>query len=263
MDSMTTYKNEIAHFPLLTAKEEKSLARKIKKGNESARETLINSNLRLVLFMAQKFQNRGLDMDDLIMEGNLGLMKAVEKFSPYRDTRFSTYACAWIEQTIRRGIANTAQTIRVPVHVSEAQAKLSYKRTELFGKLGHEPSNEELGQALGVTENKIEQLMESGHMSLSLDADTHNDSEMTFKDLLRSREQAPDESAFEGISREQVAGLLNKLSDNEATVLKFRHGFDENDPHTLDAIGKKLGLTRERVRQIEENALAHLRELVA
>jgi len=263
MDTITSYKSQIATFERLDAAGEKALALRIKAGDEQAREDLINANLRLVLFVARKFQNRGLSMEDLIMEGNVGLMKAVDKYDGEQGNRFSTYACSWIEQTIRRGIANTAHTIRIPVHVSETMARLAYAKEALHAKMGYEPTAADVAVVVEMDETKVEELMAASHGSLSLD-NVAGDEDQTFADLLHAHGDTPDEGAFKSIQRAKVAEMLAKLKDEkEVAVLKFRHGFDENDPHTLEEIGQKLGLTRERVRQIEANALEHLRELVA
>lgn len=259
MDSLTIYKNEIVKFPRLTPEQEKELAVRVQAGDEEARETLITSNLRLVPFVAQKFQGRGLDMEDLMMEGNLGLMTAAEKFDASKDVRFSTYAVMWIQQKIRRGIANTSHTIRIPVHISESISKLANVREDLTKALGHEPTHAELALALEVEEDKVNELVEASHGSLSLDNAAGED--LTFADLMQARGADAQAEVFAGLEKERVAKLLGKLPEQQAKVIKFRFGFDGAGEMTLDEIGKVLGVTRERVRQIEEKALDKLRKI--
>ena len=245
---------------MLTIEQEKALALKVQAGDEQAREDFVMANLGLVNYTAMKFQGRGLDMEDLVQEGTIGLMTAVNHFDGSKGVKFSTYATIWIQQSIRRAIANHGSTIRVPVWASEAFGKMRYAISDLTLKLNHEPNNAEIAEAMGTTEEKVDELRNSVQSVLSLDVPM-GDMDMTFMDLMQSHEIAPDVAVAKAQERERIDGLIAKLPDLQAKVIKFRFGFDDGEAKTLDEVGKLMGFTREYARQIEEKALAKLRKV--
>jgi len=260
-DALRQYLGEIRKVPLLSPVEEKRLATKARRGDVEARQALISANLRLVVFVAKRFMNRGLALGDLIEEGNLGLIRAAEKFKPAKGFRFSTYATWWIRQAVQRGLANHAATVRLPVHIAEAVGRMARERERLATRLGREPHEEELAVALKVKPERLREWQRASRQSLSLDA-TMGDEEggKKFVDMLADqREDAPDESTFKDMERRQLARLLMKLKEKEQVVLGARYGLDGTPPRTLEETGQILGLTRERIRQIEQMALRRLR----
>ena len=262
--NLGVYLREIARIPLLTREAEAELARRVRAGDEAAKARFIESNLRLVVQIARRYLNRGLPLPDLIEEGNLGLMRAVEKFEPERGLRFSTYATWWIRQAIVRALANQARTIRVPVHVGLLLARYQREQQRLMQALGRTPTHEELAKALNTTVAQIEELDEVRQQQpLSLDAPVSHDEGGRLADFVA------DPSADPGIAltelfrkRADLASVLDDLAANERTVLRWRFGLEGDAPETLETIGRRLGLTRERVRQIEAGGLRKLRALL-
>jgi RNA polymerase primary sigma factor len=264
LNSLQQYLHEISLIKLLTAEEEKQLARKLHQGDPEARRRLISANLRLVVFVAKKFTNRGLSLLDLIEEGNLGLMHAAEKFKPSKGFRFSTYATWWIRQSIQRGLVNQAATVRLPIHVAEAVQKVLRTRDELASATGSEPSTEAIAARVKLTPKKVRSLLQASQRVVSLDASAGGQPDGTrFSELLEdTHAQAPDASTLKDLQGEEVQGLLGRLNPKQRAVLAARFGLDGGGPKTLEDIGKELELTRERIRQIESAALRRLRALL-
>jgi RNA polymerase primary sigma factor len=261
--SLRQYLREISRVPLLTPEAERSLAYKVRRGNAEAKQALISANLRLVVFMAKKFMNRGLGMLDLIEEGNLGLIRAAEKYKPSRGFRFSTYATWWIRQSIQRGLANHSSTVRIPVHISEAVSKMMRAQESVAARLGREPSIEETARAAKLSPQRVGELMRISMHSLSLDAKLGGDDESEgrrFSDILQDLAgPAPDERVFKELEGKRLASLLSRLSSRERGVLSARFGLEDGKPLTLEETGLRFALTRERIRQIEVAALRKLR----
>jgi RNA polymerase sigma factor (sigma-70 family) len=250
--NLGVYLNEIRRIPLLSREEEGALARLARGGDAEAKRRLTEANLRLVVQVARRYVNRGLPLPDLIEEGNLGLMRAVEKFEPERGTRFSTYAIWWIRQAVVRALANQARTIRLPVHVEVLLGRYRREQERLTQTLGRRPTAEELAAALGTTPEQVEELEEIRQHPVSLDApvaDASADPSAALTSLFRVRAD--------------LVSVLDDLAANERTVLRQRFGLEGEPPETLEAIGRGLGLTRERVRQIEAAGLRKLRALMA
>jgi RNA polymerase primary sigma factor len=259
MSWLDTYFREIDQTPLLTADQERQLAYKIRSGDSEARDKMVRANLRLVVNIARSYVSKGLSLPDLIEEGNLGLLRAVEGFDPTMNTRFSTYASYWIKQAIRRALVNTAKTIRIPVHMVELLAKWHRAAVALQDKLGRTPTPEEIARTVGLPKKKLATIQKAIRV-----ASLGNQSEQTEEGwsidemLTDGRSKAPDTSMLEYDDRRHVLDLLDKMDQREATVLRLRFGLDDQEPKTLKEIGECLGLTRERVRQIESEALSKL-----
>ena len=236
-----------------------------RQGSLEARQALISGNLRLVVYVAKRFMGRGLSLSDLIEEGNLGLIRAAEKFEPAKGFRFSTYATWWIRQAVQRGLANHASTVRLPVHVAEAVGRLSRVRERLVHQLGREALESELAAALKVTPQRLREWQRASRQSLSLDASLDGEADgKHFVDLLQDLStESPEEQTFQELRRGQLERLLKHLREKERAVISARFGLDGRDPLTLEQTGEALGLTRERIRQIEQVALRRLKLLAA
>jgi len=261
--NLGVYLAEIACIPLLTREEEQALARRVQAGDEAAKQRLVEANLRLVVQIARRYLNRGLPLPDLIEEGNLGLLRAVEKFEPERGTRFSTYATWWIRQAVTRALANQARTIRLPVHVELLLARYVREQSRLTQTLGRTPTAEELAQALGTSAREIAELEEVRQHPVSLDAPAGGESSTTLGDLIADRAAVPSETLADLFrDRADLASVLDDLAANERTVLRRRFGLEGDPPETLETIGQRLGLSRERVRQLEGAGLRKLRALL-
>ena len=262
--NLGVYLGEIARIPLLSREQEHALATGVRSGDEAAKQRMVEANLRLVVQIARRYRNRGLPLPDLIEEGNLGLLRAVEKFDPERGTRFSTYATWWIRQAVVRALANQARTIRLPVHVELLLSRYTREQRRLTQKLGRAPSSAELAAALGITEEEVEELDEIRQHPVSLDAPVGEERQSTLGDLIADRTVEPGESfvsLFQG--RGELISVLDDLAANERTVLRRRFGLEGDPPETLETIGQRLRLSRERVRQIEAAGLRKLRALLA
>lgn len=264
MEALRTYLKEIRNIPLLTAEEEISLSKKIKKGDEQARKRMIQSNLRLVINIAKRYMRLGTPFLDLIEEGNLGLMKAVDKFNPYKGFRFSTYAAWWIKQGITRSISEQGKMIRVPVYMNEKITKWRKTKEQLSQKLKRIPSDEAIAKRLKIPKDKIEQInFWMATSTSSLDAPIGEDSEGKVSDLVENETSIQPDSEIEHLlDKERVDNLLEIMSEREREILDMRFGLADKRPHTLAEVAKKLGVSRERIRQIEETALRKIRKFV-
>ena len=261
--NLAVYLKEISAIPLLSREDEAELARRARAGDEQAKARLIEANLRLVVQLARRYLNRGLPLPDLIEEGNLGLLRAVEKFDPERGLRFSTYGVWWIRQAIVRALANQARTIRLPVHVGLLLARYQREQQRLTQELGRAPRAEELAKALNTTVEQIEELEEVRQQQpLSLETPV-GDEQGRLADLVADPSADPNAMLTELFQeRADLVTVLDDLAANERTVLRRRFGLEGVSPETLESIGKSLGLTRERVRQIEGAGLRKLRALL-
>jgi RNA polymerase primary sigma factor len=261
-DSVRLYLREIGKIPLLTAEEELALAQKVVSGDKRAKDAMAEANMRLVVSIAKRYVGRGLDLLDLIQEGNTGLLRAVEKFDPDRGFKFSTYATWWIRQAITRAIADQARTIRIPVHMVETINKLLRTQRRLTQELNREPSNEEIAAAMDMDVDKVEHIMKIKQDISSLDASVRDDEEdSVLGDFIEDEDtKTPSESASEQLLKEQVKQILGTLTEREQKILKLRFGLEDGKSHTLEEVGQEFSVTRERIRQIEAKALAKLRK---
>lgn len=261
-DSVRLYLREIGKIPLLTAEEELALAQRVVKGDKLAKDQMAEANMRLVVSIAKRYVGRGLDLLDLIQEGNTGLLRAVEKFDPDRGFKFSTYATWWIRQAITRAIADQARTIRIPVHMVETINKLLRTQRRLTQELNREPTNEEIAAAMEMEVDKVEHIMKIKQDISSLDASVRDDEEdSVLGDFIEDEDaKTPTESASEQLLKEQVRQILSSLTEREQKILKLRFGLEDGKSHTLEEVGQEFSVTRERIRQIEAKALAKLRK---
>ncbi len=258
---LETYLREINETALLTADEEKALARRIGEGDTEARDQMVRANLRLVVNIARGYTGKGLALQDLIEEGNLGLLRAVEGFDPTMNTRFSTYASYWIKQSIKRALVNTAKTIRIPAYMVELLAKWRRATNKLTDELGRPPTHEEVAKLLGLPRKKLNIIKKAIRVYNSAPQTDQGDQGWSIDEMLMDgRSKTPDTEMVENDDLKHVMVLLEKMDKREATVLRMRFGLDDEEPKTLKEIGECLGLTRERVRQIESEALQKLSE---
>ncbi|MCK8816914.1 sigma-70 family RNA polymerase sigma factor [Natroniella sulfidigena] len=258
-DGIKVYLNQSAH-DLLSAKEEKKLAKRVQEGDEQAKQTLIESNLRLVISVAKKYIGQGLDFLDLIQEGNLGLMQAIKKFDHTKGYRFSTYATWWIKQRINRALADKSRTIRIPAHIWETMNKYIKISNRLSGKLGREPKIEEMAEEMNTSEEKIKKIKELIQEPASLDSPIGEEDDFFLGDLIEdSTALTPDKATYDTLLQEELDDILDTLSDREKRILQLRFGLLDGRPRTLNEIGQDYDLSRERIRQIEKKALQRLR----
>ena len=257
-DALQLFLNEAGKWPLLTAEEEVELAKRIERGDHEAKERMINSNLRLVVSIAKRYQGHELHLLDLIQEGIIGLIRAVEKFDWRRGFKFSTYATWWIRQACQRAIANQSTTIRVPVHVNERRLKLSRAANQLQAKLGRDATREELAEAAGLSLQHVDEALDAADAPVSLNASVGSDGDVELGDLFSDPTAAdPAEDAAESLKRQTVQQALARLPERQRRIVELRYGFG-GETTSLEAIGKELGITRERVRQLERDALDRL-----
>ena len=261
-DSVRLYLREIGKIPLLNAKEELALAQRVVAGDPEAKHEMAEANMRLVVSIAKRYVGRGLDLLDLIQEGNTGLLRAVEKFDPDKGFKFSTYATWWIRQAITRAIADQARTIRIPVHMVETINKLLRTQRRLTQELNREPSNEEIAKEMEIEVDKVEHIMKIKQDISSLDASIRDDEEdSVLADFIEDEDTiSPEESATNQLLKEQVKDMLGALTEREQKILKLRFGLEDGKSHTLEEVGQEFSVTRERIRQIEAKALAKLRK---
>ncbi|MBQ7561692.1 MAG: RNA polymerase sigma factor RpoD [Synergistaceae bacterium] len=260
-DPVRMYLREIGKVSLLTASEEVELAQRMEKGDIEAKKKLIDANLRLVVSIAKKYIGRGMLFLDLIQEGNLGLIRAVEKFDYRRGFKFSTYATWWIRQAITRAIADQARTIRVPVHMVETINKMVRISRLLVQELGREPSDEEIAERMNIEPSKVEEIRRISQLPVSLETPIGEEEDSQLGDFIEDHDlPSPDEAAAGHLLHEQIEDMLNTLSDREREVLHYRFGLEDGHSYTLEEVGKKFNVTRERIRQIEAKALRKLRQ---
>jgi RNA polymerase primary sigma factor len=261
-DSVRLYLREIGKIPLLNAEEELALAQRVVSGDKDAKDKMAEANMRLVVSIAKRYVGRGLDLLDLIQEGNTGLLRAVEKFDPDKGFKFSTYATWWIRQAITRAIADQARTIRIPVHMVETINKLLRTQRRLTQELNREPTNEEIAKEMEIDIDKVEHIMKIKQDISSLDASIRDDEEdSVLADFIEDEDTvSPEESATGQLLKEQVKDMLGALTEREQKILKLRFGLEDGKSHTLEEVGQEFSVTRERIRQIEAKALAKLRK---
>jgi RNA polymerase primary sigma factor len=253
---LETYLREINETALLTADEEKRLARLIGVGDTEARDQMVRANLRLVVNIARGYTGKGLGLQDLIEEGNLGLLRAVEGFDPSMNTRFSTYASYWIKQSIKRALINTGKTIRIPAYMVELLSKWRRATARLTEELGRTPTPEEIARVLGLAKKKLPIIKKAIKIYNATPQTDQSEAGWTLGDMVMDeRQQSPDDALVESDCLHHVMDMLTTMDQREATVLRMRFGLDSHEPRTLKEIGEQLGLTRERVRQIETEAL--------
>src|SRR3954451_22365912 len=256
---LETYLREINETALLNADEEKTLAKRIEDGDSEARDRMVRANLRLVVNIARSYTGKGLGLQDLIEEGNLGLLRAVEGFDPRMNTRFSTYASYWIKQSIKQALVNTAKTIRIPAYMVELLAKWRRATSKLQDELGRPPTHEEVARTLDLPKKKLSIIKKAIRVYNSTPQTDQSETGWSLDEMLMdSNTKAPDTEMVEADVLHHVLGLLDKMDTREATVLRMRFGLDGGEQRTLKEIGESLGLTRERVRQIESEALGKL-----
>ncbi|MFD2672364.1 RNA polymerase sigma factor RpoD [Marinicrinis sediminis] len=259
-DPVRMYLKEIGRVPLLSAEEEVSLAKRIEEGDEEAKRRLAEANLRLVVSIAKRYVGRGMLFLDLIQEGNMGLIKAVEKFDHTKGYKFSTYATWWIRQAITRAIADQARTIRIPVHMVETINKLIRVSRQLLQELGREPAPEEIAKEMELSVEKVREIMKIAQEPVSLETPIGEEDDSHLGDFIEDQEAlAPSDAAAYELLKEQLEDVLDTLTEREENVLRLRFGLDDGRTRTLEEVGKVFGVTRERIRQIEAKALRKLR----
>jgi RNA polymerase primary sigma factor len=258
------YLREIEQIPLLTAQEEIDLAAHIKKGDREARALMIKANLRLVVKIAHEYANLGLPLLDLVSEGNIGLMKAVERFDPAKGAKLSTYAAWWIKQSMKRALANQSKTIRLPVHLVCKISKMRRVSLQMSEELGREPTDDELAEEIGLSRGKVSQLKTAAIRPASLDAPINEDDSTEFGEIVGDEHaQTPFELLRDKNLRDELGDLFEVLNDRERKIIFQRFGLDGDKPRTLEEVGKKFGVTRERIRQLQNIALAKLRQALS
>ena len=261
-DTLQLFLKDIGKVPLLTAAQEVELAKRIERGDHSAKQAMVEANLRLVVSIAKRYRNQGLPFLDLIQEGTIGLVRAAEKFDWRKGFKFSTYATWWIRQAVARAIADKGRTIRMPVHVVEKLNRILRSERKLRGELGREPTSAEIALDLDLTLDEVEQIKRSAQTPVSLEKPVGDEEESEFGHFLTDEsEPLPDEAAEVAMRREALRSILGALSPRERQVLELRYGLDGQQPRTLDEVGRAFNVTRERIRQIEHQSLKKLRAL--
>ena len=258
-DALQLFLNEAGRYKLLTAEEEVDLSKRIERGDKAAKDLMINSNLRLVVSIAKKYQGHGLSLLDLIQEGIIGLIRAVEKFDWRRGYKFSTYATWWIRQAVQRGVANKSRTIRIPVHILERETKIARAERELVTKLERQPTDEEIAKRAKLPIKQVREVRKAARAVTSLDRPIGDESDASLGDVIGGEEHDFDEEIHVGLTEDTLRRAVEGLPEREQDVVKLRYGLDgDQEPKSLDEIGRRLGITRERVRQIEMQALQRL-----
>jgi RNA polymerase primary sigma factor len=260
-DALQLFLNEAGRYKLLTAPEEVELAKRIERGDREAKDLMINSNLRLVVSIAKKYQGHGISLLDLIQEGIIGLIRAVEKFDWRRGYKFSTYATWWIRQAVQRGVANKSRTIRIPVHIVEREQKIARAERELMSKLERDATDEEIAERAKLSLKHVQEVRSAARAVTSLDKPIGSEGDSTFADVIPGQAAEPSEEVHVSLAESAVRSAVETLPEREREVVKLRFGMNgDRDPQSLEQIGRALGLTRERVRQIETQALKRLAE---
>ncbi len=258
-DSVRMYLKEIGQYPLLTQEEERDLAKKMSEGDEKARQKMTEANLRLVVSIAKRYVGRGLQLLDLIQEGNLGLMRALEKYDVTKGFKFSTYATWWIRQSITRAIADQAKLIRIPVHMVETINKVIRAKRQMFQVLGHDPSDAELSEELGMPVEKVRDILKIAQEPISLETPVGGDEDTHLGAFIPDEGVADPAAQVNSILlKEEMRKALNTLTDRERRVIELRYGLEDGKPKTLEEVGQEFGVTRERIRQIEAKAIRKL-----
>ena len=258
-DALQLFLNEAGKWPLLTAEEEVELAKRIERGDHQAKERMINSNLRLVVSIAKRYQGHELHLLDLIQEGIIGLIRAVEKFDWRRGFKFSTYATWWIRQAVQRGVANKSRTIRIPVHIVEREQKMARAERELVTQLGRVPTEQEVAKRAKLPLKQVREVRQVARAVTSLDKPIGAESEGSFGELVAADQETPEDEVTYSLQEKALRHAVEELPEREREIIKLRYGLNgDHDPKSLDAIGRELGITRERVRQIEAAALEQL-----
>jgi RNA polymerase primary sigma factor len=260
-EALQLFLNEMGRYPLLTAREEIELAKRIERGDQAAKDRMINSNLRLVVSIAKKYQGHGLSLLDLIQEGIIGLIRAVEKFDWRRGYKFSTYATWWIRQAVQRGVANKSRTIRIPVHIVEREQKISRAERELWAKLEREPTEQEIAKLSKLPLKQVQEARAAARTVASLDKPLANDNDTSFGDLIVGETDEPAAEVEVSLAEQALRHAVGELPNREQEVIRLRYGLNgDPNPVSLEEIGRRLGITRERARQLEARALARLSE---
>jgi RNA polymerase primary sigma factor len=257
-DALGIFFRQAARYPLLTAAEEIELAKRIERGDLEAKDRMINSNLRLVISQARRFQGQGLSMGDLVQEGMLGLIRAVEKFDWRKGFKFSTYAVLWIKQSIGRGLANSGTTIRIPVHIGQRERKVKKTERELAVKLGRQPTDEELAASTGLPENQVREALELTKHLASLDEAVSEDGSTALGDLLPSERPQPEDEVVDALGNARVRQIVGQLPEGERDLVTLRFGLAGDEPASLRQAGSRLGLSSQETRRLEEQALSRL-----
>jgi RNA polymerase primary sigma factor len=257
-DALQLFLNEAGRYPLLTAAEEVELSKRIERGDKEAKDLMVNSNLRLVVSIAKRYQGHGLSLLDLIQEGIIGLIRAVEKFDHRKGFKFSTYATWWIRQAVQRGVANKSRTIRIPVHIVEREQKIARAERDLLTRLGRAPTEAEIAKAAKLPIGQVREVRQAARAVTSLDRPVGEDSSAVYGDLLPSEQAAVEEEVEVGLREETLRKALELLTERQREILTMRYGLGGQEPMSLEAIGRALDLTRERIRQIEAKALERL-----
>jgi RNA polymerase primary sigma factor len=258
-DALQLFLNEAGRWPLLTKEEEVELAKRVERGDHEAKERMVNSNLRLVVSIAKRYQGHGLSLLDLIQEGIIGLIRAVEKFDWRRGFKFSTYATWWIRQAVQRGVANKSRTIRIPVHIADREQRIARAERALAPKLGRQPTEEEVAEQAKLPLKQVREVRQAARAITSLDRPVGDEADAALGDLFASDQAPPEEELTVSLEQDVLRRAVAQLPEREREVVKRRYGLSgDRDPASLEAIGRELGLTRERVRQIEASALEQL-----
>jgi RNA polymerase primary sigma factor len=258
-DSLQLFLNEAGRYPLLTAAEEVELAKRVELGDKAAKDRMVNSNLRLVVSIAKKYQGHGLSLLDLIQEGIIGLIRAVEKFDWRRGFKFSTYATWWIRQAVQRGVANKSRTIRIPVHIVEREQKIARAERELLAQLDRQPTDEEIAKKSKLLVKHVREVRAAARTVASLDKAVGDESDTSFGDLVAQDSADVEAEVVVGLGEDALHRAIDTLPEREKLVITLRYGLDHTrDPMSLEQIGREMGITRERVRQIETQALGRL-----
>jgi RNA polymerase primary sigma factor len=258
-DAIQLFMNEIGRYPLLTREQEVELAKRVERGDKQAKDLMVNSNLRLVVSIAKRYQGHGLSLLDLVQEGIIGLIRAVEKFDHRKGFKFSTYATWWIRQAVQRGVANKAREIRIPVHIVEREQKISRAERELGPRLGRQPTDEEVAEQARLPLQQVREVREAARAITSLDRPLGDEEGGSYHELVAGESEGPEREVTVSLEQSTLRRAVAELPEREREVVKLRYGLDgDPDPASLEEIGRRLGVTRERVRQIEAAALERL-----